>query len=295
MQKINSWLNIWWLAIRPRTLPAAASSVLMGWALAWQAGYFDLLPALAALACALLLQVGSNLANDVYDHERGADVVRYGPVRVTQAGYLTPRQVKAGMLVVLGLAAIFGLLLANHAGWHLLWVGAAAILAAVAYTGGPYPLGYHGLGDVFVFIFFGLAAVTGTYYVQAGNLPTLVWWMSIPSGLLITNILVVNNLRDIETDRAAGKRTLAVRLGAGFTRAQYIALMCLAYLIPIGLVLMGQLEPGGLLALATVPLAWQASGRLLSVTGAGLNPVLGQTGLVSLLYSLSFWAGLALF
>ncbi|MFM8426495.1 MAG: 1,4-dihydroxy-2-naphthoate octaprenyltransferase, partial [Chloroflexota bacterium] len=164
-----NFIQTWWLAIRPRTLPAAASGVAMGCALAWYDGSFQLLPALACLLIALLLQIGSNVANDVFDFERGADTAeRLGPVRVTQAGFLTPTQVKRGMVVIFGLAAMLGLYLAALRGWTVIWLGAAAILSAVAYTGGPYPLGYHGLGDVFVFLFFGLAAVAGTYFVQVG-------------------------------------------------------------------------------------------------------------------------------
>ncbi|MEW5941883.1 MAG: 1,4-dihydroxy-2-naphthoate octaprenyltransferase, partial [Chloroflexota bacterium] len=165
-----SLFQIWWLAIRPKTLPAAASGVVMGSALAWRDGTFQPLPALAALLVALLLQIGSNVANDVFDFERGADTPeRLGPTRVTQAGLLTPAQVKRGMWVIFGLAASCGLYLAWLRGPVVIAIGLAAILSAIAYTGGPFPLGYYGLGDLFVFIFFGLAAVSGTYFVQAGS------------------------------------------------------------------------------------------------------------------------------
>ena len=185
-----SIFQIWWLAIRPRTLPAAASGVVMGSALAWHDSSFQLLPALAALLVALLLQIGSNVANDVYDFERGADTAeRHGPLRVTQAMLLTPSQVKEGMWVIFGLAALCGLYLAYIRGWVVILIGLAAIVSAIAYTGGPFPLGYYGLGDLFVFIFFGLAAVAGTYFVQVGSVAVAAWWMAIPPGLIITAVI----------------------------------------------------------------------------------------------------------
>jgi 1,4-dihydroxy-2-naphthoate octaprenyltransferase len=196
-EQTSTW-NTWMLAIRPRTLPAAAAGVIMGSALAWRDGFFRLDAAFACLLTALLLQIGSNLANDVFDFERGTDTPeRLGPVRVTQAGLLTPSQIKVGLAVVFALAALFGLYLAWLGGWPIIIIGIAAILSAIAYTGGPFPLGYYGLGDLFVFIFFGLASVAGTYYVQAGFVSAAAWWMSIPPGLIITAILVVNNLRDL--------------------------------------------------------------------------------------------------
>jgi 1,4-dihydroxy-2-naphthoate polyprenyltransferase len=167
--KTSNFQN-WLLAIRPRTLPAAAAGVVMGGALAWRDGFLRLDALLACLFAALLLQIGSNLANDVFDFERGTDTPeRLGPTRVTQAGLLRPSEVKIGMAVVFGLAALFGLYLAWFGGWPIIIIGVAAILSAIAYTGGPFPLGYYGLGDIFVFIFFGLASVAGTYYVQAGS------------------------------------------------------------------------------------------------------------------------------
>ena len=228
---MNIW-KIWWLASRPKTLPAAASGVVMGSALAWMDHSFQVLPALAALCVALLLQIGSNVANDVYDFERGADTSeRHGPLRVTQAGLLTPPQMKRGMWIIFGLSALFGLSLAFLRGWPVIVIGLAAIVSAIAYTGGPFPLGYYGLGDVFVFIFFGLAAVAGTYYVQAGSVSAAAWWMSVPIGLIVTAILVVNNVRDLEHDRAAGKHTLAVMMGAQGSRTQYVLCLAIAYLI----------------------------------------------------------------
>jgi len=288
-----SLFQIWWLAIRPRTLPAAASGVVMGSALAWLDGSFQPLPALAALFVALLLQIGSNVANDVFDFERGADTSdRQGPLRVTQAGLLTPAQVKRGLLVIFGLAVMCGLYLAFLRGWIVILIGVAAIVSAIAYTGGPFPLGYHGLGDVFVFIFFGLAAVCGTYFVQAGSVSATTWWMSIPIGLIITAILVVNNLRDIENDRAAGKRTLAVVMGVNATKAEYLFCMATAYLILPVLVVLNILPVTGLMAWLSLPLAIKTAQVVLTQTGRPLNLALAGTGQAAFLYSVLFWLGL---
>lgn len=294
-QSAPSYIQRWILASRPKTLPAAVSGVVMGCALAWRDGAFEFLPALAALLVALLLQIGSNLANDVFDYERGADAKRqHGPLRVTQSGLLTPRQVKAGMLVVFGLAALFGLYLAFRVGWVAVLIGLAAIISAVAYTGGPFPLGYYGLGDVFVFIFFGLAAVAGTYFVQAGNVSFLTWWMSVPVGLLVTNILVVNNLRDMDTDREAGKHTLAVRLGARGTRVQYVAQQALAYGMLLPPMLTGALPWTVALAALSLPMAWRTTRIVLKQSGVALNVALAGSGQVALVYSLLFLAGVIL-
>ena len=265
----------------------------MGSALAWHDGSFQLLPALAALLVALLLQVGSNVANDVFDFERGADTAeRLGPVRVTQAGYLTPSQVKTGMVVIFAFAAVLGLYLATLRGWTVIWLGAAAILSAVAYTGGPYPLGYHGLGDVFVFLFFGLAAVAGTYFVQVGYVSPAAWWMAVPVGLIVTAILVVNNLRDLENDRKAGKRTLAVRFGEEGAKAEYLLLMLIAYLIVPVLVWMNIIPIGALLAWLSLPIAIRTLRTVFTQKGKPLNVALAGTGQTAFLFSLFFWVGL---
>lgn len=286
-------LQIWWLAIRPRTLPAAASGVVMGSALAWHDGALHWGPALAALLVALLLQIGSNVANDVFDFERGADAgERQGPLRVTQAGLLAPAQVKAGMWVIFGLAAACGLYLALLRGWVVIWIGVAAILSAIAYTGGPFPLGYYGLGDLFVFIFFGFAAVAGTYFVQAGSVSNMVWWMSVPIGLIITAILVVNNLRDIEGDLKANKRTLAVRMGESATRIEYAVCMLVAYLLLVFFIVTGSLPFTTLLVLLSLPLAAKTLRTVFTQKGRPLNAALAGTGQTALLYSVLFWLGL---
>ncbi len=287
--------QVWMLASRPKTLPASAAGVITGIALAFHDGHFRFGPALAALLVALLLQIGSNLANDVFDYERGTDAgERHGPTRVTQAQLLTPVQVKAGMLVVFGLAGLLGLYLASVAGWVVILIGLAAILSAIAYTGGPFPLGYYGLGDLFVFIFFGVAAVAGTYFVQAGTVSTQAWWMSIPIGLLIVDILVVNNLRDIHADRAAGKHTLAVRLGEHGSRVQYIVLLALSYLILPMLVLFDILPWQSLLAWLSFPLGWRTWQIVREQAGRPLNAALAGTGQTTLVYSLLFLIGMLL-
>jgi 1,4-dihydroxy-2-naphthoate polyprenyltransferase len=284
---------VWLLAIRPKTLPAAGAGVVVGSALAWSDGLFSAGPAAAALLIALLLQIGSNLANDVYDTERGADTAeRKGPLRVTQAGLLTPRQVKAGMLIVFSSAFALGLYLTFMQGWIVLVIGIAAIIAAIAYTGGPYPLGYHGLGEIFVFIFFGLAAVAGTYFVQTGLTTPLVWLMSIPIGLIITALLVVNNLRDIKEDATAGKRTLAVRIGAAGTRAEYLVCMVVAYALPLALVGTRLLPWPALTALLSLPWAISASRVVITKNGRDLNPALALTSQTALAFGLFFAVGL---
>lgn len=285
--------NAWGLAIRLRTLPAAAAGVITGSALAWRDGFFRLDAALACLFTAILLQIGSNLANDVFDYERGTDTAeRLGPIRVTQAGLLTPSQVKFGMFLVFSLAALFGLYLAWLGGWPILVIGLAAILSAIAYTGGPFPLGYYGLGDLFVFIFFGLVSVAGTYYVQAKSISAAVWWMAISPGLIITAILVVNNLRDLENDRRAGKHTLAVILGEQASRTQYLICIVAAYLvIPLAAV-SGVIPWTALLTWLSLPLAIKTARIVFTQKGRLLNGALASTGQTALLFSILFWLGL---
>lgn len=290
--KLN-FFQIWWLAIRPRTLPAAASGVVMGSALAWYDASFQWLPALACLLIALLLQISSNVANDVFDFERGADTAeRLGPLRVTQAGYLTPAQVKRGLAVILGVTILLGLYLASLRGWTVIWLGAAAIISAIAYTGGPFPLGYHGLGDIFVFIFFGLAAVAGTYFVQVGSVSLAAWWLSVPVGLIVTAILVVNNLRDLENDRKAGKHTMAVRLGERGAKIEYILLMAGAYLIVPVLVWTKVVPVGAFFTWFSLPIAIRTLRMVLTQKGRPLNAALAGTGQTALLFSLLLWLGL---
>jgi 1,4-dihydroxy-2-naphthoate polyprenyltransferase len=290
-----SAIQKWLLAARPKTLPAAAAPVIAGTAIAFGEGVFKPGPALAALLAALLLQIGANLANDVFDFYRGADTdLRLGPLRVTQAGLLRPRQVLAGMWLVFGMAALLGVYLFVTAGWPVVWIGAASILAAVAYSGGPLPFGYYGLGDLVVFVFFGPVAVCGTYYVQAEALSPAALAVSLPMGLLTTAILVVNNLRDIETDRAADKHTLAVRIGRNGTRWEYAVCLLLAYLAPLGMALGGMIPWWGLLVWLSIPRAWVVWQVVAKQSGRALNQALVGTGQVELLYALLLAMGWAL-
>ncbi len=278
----------WLLAARPKTLPAAVAPVVVGTAIAAADGGFFLPAAVAAFAVALLLQIGANLANDVFDFRRGADVDRLGPVRVSQSGLIPPQQVLQATSLVLGAAMLVGAYLVWRGGWPILLLGLLAILSALAYTGGPAPLGYHGLGDLFVFLFFGAVAVAGTAYVQTQELSRLAVAASIPVGCLATAILVVNNLRDVETDRVAGKRTLAVRLGAPATRAEYALLLAAAYLTPPLLWLTDLLSAWWWLPWLTLPLAAALVRRVARETGLALNARLAGTARLQLLFGLLF-------
>ncbi len=286
--------QVWLLAARPKTLPAALGPVVVGSALAAATDHFRVGPALAALLVALLLQIGSNLANDYFDFFRGADQQdRLGPLRVTASGLIAPATMKWGMVVVFGAAALIGLYLLFVGGWPVAVIGLSAILAALAYTGGPLPFGYYGLGDLFVFLFFGLVAVGGTYYVQALTLTPLVLWVAVPPGLLITAILVVNNLRDLETDRRAQKRTLAVFIGAQATLYEYLLLLSGAYLVVLGLWVLAGQSAWILLPLLTVPLAIRLTRTLWRAnTGPVFNTTLAGTAQLSFLFSLLLAVGL---
>ena len=283
----------WVLAARPKTLPAASAPVVLGTFLALADGTFRWGPALAALAGALLLQIGANLANDVFDFHRGADTEqRMGPMRATASGWLTPQQMLTGMSVVFGLALLIGVYLTWQAGWLVAVAGLLAILAAIAYTGGPYPLGYNGLGEIAVFIFFGLVAVCGTYFVQAQTIPLLAVLAAIPMGLLCSNILVVNNLRDIETDRLAGKRTLAARFGAEWARREYLIFLVGSYLTPLVLALLRLTPWTALLAWLSLPLAYRLVQQVRKAQGRALNRTLAGSGQLQLVFALLFGLGL---
>jgi len=287
--------SAWILAIRPRTLPAAVAPVMVGAAMAFADHGFKFFPALAALTGALLLQIGVNLANDYFDYVKGVDTSdRLGPVRVTQSGLISPDQVRAGMILVFILAVGVGGYLVAVGGWPILLVGCAAIIAALSYSGGPYPLASHGLGDLFVFIFFGLVAVCWTYYVQIHQLTPATVLMAVPLGLLITAILVVNNLRDINTDRKAGKNTLAVILGEQGARTEYILLIVVAYLLPLVFWLAGLLPAGVLLPLVSLPLAISWICIIMKSEGPVLNQALAGTAKTTLIYSLLLSIGIIL-
>ena len=289
-------LRAWVLAARPKTLTAAAAPVLVGTGLAAHLSRVAPLPALAALLGALLIQVGTNFANDYYDFVRGGDTEeRVGPVRVTQAGLLSPGTVKRGMVVALGLAMLVGIYLVTVGGWPIVWIGLASVACAVLYTGGPYPLAYHGLGDVFVFVFFGLVAVGGTYYVQALEWPPDALLAGAALGSLSTALLVVNNLRDIDTDARAGKRTLAVRIGPAGTKVEYVALLVVAAVSPaVGVTLLGW-PPATLATLLVTPLCWSPLRTVLSYRKPReLIPALGATARVMAVYGLLLTLGLGL-
>ena len=291
-----STLQTWLLAIRPATLPAAASGVVVGLGAALAAGTtFRLDTALGCLAVALLLQVVANLANDLSDFRRGADTPdRAGPTRVASAGLVTERQLEVAIGLTIGLAALIGLWLAWVGGPAIVGLGLLAIVAALAYTGGPWPYGYRGLGEVFVFVFFGLVAVVGTAYLQALRFEPVFAVAAIPVGALTTAILVVNNLRDIPTDAAAGKRTLAVMLGRRATAVEYAILLAAAFAVPIALLLAG-FGIVELLPLLSAPLV----GPLLRTVRdfrepRQLNPVLKGTARLDLVFGVLFAASLAL-
>ncbi len=290
-----STFRIWLLAARPATLPAALAGVAVGVGAALGSGAaFRPDTALGCVAVALLLQVVANFANDLSDFRRGADTPdRMGPVRVAAAGLVTERQLEVAIATTIALAGMAGLWLAVVGGPVIIGLGVLAVVAALAYTGGPWPYGYRGLGEVFVFVFFGLVAVIGTAYLQAGRLEPVFVAAAIPVGALTTGILVVNNLRDIPTDTAAGKRTLAVMLGAKATQAEYALLLAAAFLVPVGLAVVGR-TPWVLAPLLSVPLAVPL---LRSVRGFGeprdLNLVLKGTARLSLVFSLLFALGLA--
>jgi 1,4-dihydroxy-2-naphthoate polyprenyltransferase len=283
----------WLLAARPRTLPAAVAPVLAASALAFHAGKFALVPALAALFGALLIQIGANFSNDLFDFKQGVDTQqRMGPTRVTQAGLLSQTQMIFGTILVFGFAAVCGVYLTWVAGWAVIVMGLLSIAAALAYTAGPYPLGYNGLGEVFVFLFFGLVAVMGTYYVQAHEVTLAAFAVSIPIGLLVVNILVVNNLRDIPTDRLTGKRTLAVRFGAAWTRDEYLVVVGVAYLVPLLGALAGLLPWWGLLSWFSIPNAVQLVENVFHEEGRALNQTLAGSGQLVLFYALLFSVGM---
>ena len=286
----------WLLAARIPTLAAALVPVAVGSALAARDHAFRLGPALAALAGALLIQIGTNLVNDLGDFRRGADsVARRGPPRALAMGWLSVPEIRAGILLSFGAAVVAGLYLTHVAGWPVVAIGAASILAGAAYTSGPWPLAYHGLGELFVFLFFGLVAVCGTYFVETRGLRWEGLLAALPVGALASAILVVNNVRDRDGDRAAGKRTIAVRVGPRAARAEYVALLGLAYLVPPVLVLGGQAGFPALLPLMTAPLAVAEARRVLArEDGPSLNVALFGTARLHVLFGLLFAAGLAI-
>jgi 1,4-dihydroxy-2-naphthoate polyprenyltransferase len=288
-----SALRLWIIAARPRTLPAAIAPVLVGTALAGTEGVFRPLAFVCALIGSVFIQIGTNLSNDYSDARRGADTEdRLGPVRVTAGGLMPPKQVLVGTYVAFGIAVAAGAYLIAITGWQLLVVGAASILAGVLYTGGPRPYGYEGLGELFVFLFFGVVAVVGSYYVQTENLHWTAFALSVPVGLLVSAILVVNNVRDIETDRRAGKRTLAVRIGRDRARSLFTSMVVLAYVVPVAVWLAGGLSAWLLLVFASLPLVPPLVRTVYTRSdGPSLNRALADTGRLVAVFSLLLAAG----
>jgi 1,4-dihydroxy-2-naphthoate octaprenyltransferase len=291
-----SGMRIWLMAARVRTLPASVAPVLVGTALAGYGGVFHPLRFVAALVGAVFIQVGTNLSNDYSDARRGADSEdRLGPVRVTAGGLVPPRRVLVATYVSFGVAVLAGVYLIVVAGWQLLLVGAASILAGVLYTGGPRPYGYEGLGEVFVFLFFGIVAVAGSFFVQVKHLEWEAFALAVPVGLVAAAILVVNNIRDLETDRRAGKRTLAVRLGRPRTRSIYAVVVYLAYALTPVTWLFGPVKPWVLLPWLTLPLAARLVRTVRNRTdGTSLNEALARNGMLQLAFCMLLAAGLLL-
>lgn len=287
----SSLFAVWIEAARPKTLPAAVIPVLVGSALAWRAGAFQVMPASLCLVFALLVQIGTNFANDYSDYLKGADREdRVGPRRAVASGWIAARTMARATALTFAAAFCVGCSLMVWGGWVLLPIGIVSLMFGWAYTAGPYPLAYNGLGDVFVFVFFGLVAVGGTEYVMTRGVDWATWLAATPVGLLATNILVVNNYRDMETDARAGKRTTVVRFGRGFARAQYTVSFAVAYGLPVVLALAWR-RPWLALPLLSLPLALPLVRALsLSSGGAALNGVLARTARALLAFGV-LWAG----
>ncbi|WP_298445299.1 1,4-dihydroxy-2-naphthoate polyprenyltransferase [uncultured Ferrimonas sp.] len=289
-------LHSWLLAIRPRTLPAAIGPLLLGNVLALVDGTFSALVGACSMLCGVLLQIGVNLANDYFDFKSGVDTdERLGPVRVTQSGLLSPTAVRNGMVLSLLLAIAVGLYLIYVGGAVVAGLAVFAVLGALCYSGGPYPLASHGLGEVAAFVFFGLVAVVGSYYTQVQDTTVTVWLLASTMGLFNSAIMLVNNTRDISTDSKAGKRTLAVRLGQQQSRLLYSTLLALPYLTIMLMFLLGQL-PGlvVLLGFISVPMARVLAKEFVQTEGAALNPLLGRTAKLTMVYSVLLSLGLPL-
>lgn len=287
--------QIWLVAARPKTLPAALAPVIAGTAVAFHEGGVHWISAVLAMVTALLLQIAANFANDALDFKRGADsAARVGPARITSSGLISVDAMLKATAIALLMATASGLFLAIRGGWPMFLIGIAAIVCAVAYTGGPFPLGYLGLGEIFVFVFFGLVGVAGTAYVQTRDLTGLALAVSIPIGALAVGILVINNLRDLRTDAQAGKRTIAVRLGDRRTRLEYKALLLIAVFTPPILWYADWLDWWWLLMLVWLPVAGKLWREVTVRSGKHLNATLGDTGKGLLLYGILLSCALVL-
>jgi 1,4-dihydroxy-2-naphthoate octaprenyltransferase len=291
--EVPSGLALWVLAARPKTLWAAVAPVLIGTAMAYESGGGAWLPALAALFAAIMIQVGTNFSNDYFDYKKGTDDHdRIGPMRMTQAGLVTPDAMKRATVLAFLLACAAGAYLVWRAGWPIAIIGLVSVLCGLLYTAGPYPLGYIGLADLFVLVFFGPVAVGGTYFVQTLTIGGNVLFAGLAPGLFSVAILTVNNLRDIDGDRAAGKRTLAVRFGRPFARLEYLCSIVAASVVPLLLYVSSQTHPYSLFAVLVSLAAWPAIQKVFTIIdGPVLNEVLASTGKLLLLYSLIFSIG----
>ncbi|MCX6174695.1 MAG: 1,4-dihydroxy-2-naphthoate polyprenyltransferase [Ignavibacteriales bacterium] len=290
-----SKFDAWILASRPRTLAAAVMPVIVGSSIALRDGVFHPIAALVALLCSLLIQIGTNLVNDLFDFLHGTDKKdRVGPQRATASGLLSKYEMKLGIYFTFGLSFILGLYLVYLGGIFILLIGIFSIVAGIAYTAGPFPLAYNGLGDIAVFIFFGFVGTVGTYYVQANEITAMVFWSSIPVGALITNILVVNNYRDREEDHSNGKNTLAVIFGDKFTRIQYVFFMIVSYTILFIVYFTFKKSLLIFLPLLSLPLSIKLVRMIFTLRGRELNKTLELTAKLSALYGLLFAAGILL-
>jgi len=290
---LNQSPKSWTLAIRPKTLPAAVAPVLMGTAMAFGDGIWDILTALACLSTAFLLQIGTNLANDYHDFKKGADTIdRVGPTRVTQAGLIPPAQVRAAFIGIFALAAFASVYLVTRGGWLIGVLAVLAILSGIFYTAGKHPLGYLGLGDILVFAFFGPVAVAGTYYVQSLELNAAIIFAGFAPGLMSVAVLTVNNLRDIDSDRKSGKNTLAVRFGRGFALSEYLFCVLGACVVPVFIYMFIEdhvlILVSSAISLAVIPTIKTVLTR---TEGVALNTALASTARLLLIYSVLFAAG----
>lgn len=293
--KKYSTFGIWFLASRPKTLFAAFVPVIVGASLAYAEGKLNFTASVVALLCSILFQVGANFTNDLYDFLKGADTEkRIGPLRVLNAGLVSPLQMKLVIIFNFGLAFILGLYLVYIGGNFILIIGLLSIIASLAYTAGPYPLAYHGLGEIFVFLFFGFVGTVGTFFVNTKEMSAIAFIAAIPVGALITNILVVNNYRDIEQDKVAGKNTLAVKFGKSFSQYEYAMLLVSSFLVPLLIFLKYDFRVWIFLPYITLPLAYKLILSIYKLNGAQLNTTLELTAKFSALYGLLFSLGFIL-
>jgi 1,4-dihydroxy-2-naphthoate octaprenyltransferase len=291
----TSKLESWILASRPKTLLAAVVPVMVGSALAISQNHFTFIYSLVALLCSVLIQIGTNFTNDLYDYLKGADNKnRKGPERVLSSGLITPTEMKIAIAIVFGLAFLLGLYLVYSVDLVILVIGVLSILAGLAYTAGPYPLAYNGLGDIFVFAFFGIVGTMGTYYLHLQEFTVLSFLISLPVGALITNILVINNYRDIDEDREANKNTLVVKLGKKFARFQIVSSIIISYVILFILYTQYNFNFWIFLPLSTIPIAYVQIKMLYTLKGTQLNKTLELSAKYAALFGLLFSVGIIL-